>query len=101
MVSSYRGPAQDMGISSVSHSVSGRYNSRSIHSKQADVFQYDGPSHVWKKWLMMRNMCKPVDHRRSFADVFKKDLVNNHKSVLLCLKVPLVRFKQHLKTRFP
>ena len=38
MVSDYRGPAQDMAISSVGHSRC--HNSRIIHSKQVDVEHY-------------------------------------------------------------
>ena len=70
MVSGYKGPTQDMGVSSVCRP--GGYNSRIIHSKQAAVSQYDALPHVWKKWLMMTNMCKPVDPSRSFADVLKE-----------------------------
>ena len=33
--------------------------------------QYGAPFHVWKQWLSMSNMCRPVDPRRSFAEVFK------------------------------
>ena len=33
--------------------------------------QYGALSHVWKQWLSMSNMCRPVDPRRSFAEVLK------------------------------
>ena len=38
MVSDYKGPVWDMGISSVAHS---HYNSRITHSKRADISQND------------------------------------------------------------
>ena len=46
MISGYRGPTQDMGVSSVGHSCG--YNSRIIHSKYAAVSQYDALPHVEK-----------------------------------------------------
>ena len=33
--------------------------------------QYGVPSNVWKQWLSMSNMCRPVDPRRSIAEVLK------------------------------
>ena len=33
--------------------------------------QYGAPSHVWKQWLTMSNMCRPVHPRRSFAELLK------------------------------
>ena len=70
MVSGYRGPTQNMGVSSVGHS--GGYDSGTSHSKHAAVSQYDAPPHVSKTWLMMSNMRKSVDPSHSFADVLKE-----------------------------
>ena len=48
------------------------YDSRIINCRNNNtVSQYGVSPHVWKQWLSMSNMCKPVDPRRSFADVLK------------------------------
>ena len=69
MVSGLRGPAQDRGV--LLSGDSGWCNSRIVNNKQVDVSQYDAPPHLWRKWLNMSNMCKPIDPRRSFAEVLK------------------------------
>ena len=64
-----KGPAQDkLATSSSSYA----YGSRIINCRnKGTVSQYGAPSHVWKQWLSMSNMCKPVDPRRSFAEILK------------------------------
>ena len=40
------------------------YTSRIVNCRDKDIMsQYDTPSHVWKHWLTMSNMCRPVDSR--------------------------------------
>ena len=34
---------------------------------KSTVSQYSAPSHVWKQWLTMSNMCRPVGPRRYFV----------------------------------
>ena len=64
-----KGPAQDKLTTSSS---SYAYSSRIINCRnKGTVSQYGAPSRVWKQWLSMSNMCKPVDPRRSFAEVLK------------------------------
>ena len=64
-----KGPAQDKFATSPS---SYAYGSRIINCKnKGTVSQYGASFHVWKQWLSMSNMCRPVDPRHSFAEVLK------------------------------
>ena len=48
------------------------YSSRIVNCRdKGTVSQYGAPSHVWKHWWTMSNMCRPVDPRRSFVEVLK------------------------------
>ena len=48
------------------------YGARIINGRNKNtVSQYGVPSHVWKQWLSMSNMCRPVDPRWSFAEVLQ------------------------------
>ena len=66
-----KGPAQgreEFSTASTSHA----YSSRIVNCRdKGTLFQYDAPSHVWKQQLSMSNMCRPLNPRRSFAEVLK------------------------------
>ena len=48
------------------------YSSRIVNCRdRGTVSHYGAPSHIWKHRLAMSNMCRPVDPRRSFAEVLK------------------------------
>ena len=64
-----KGPVQDKFVTSSS---SYTYFSRIINCRnKGTVSQYGAPSHVWKQWLSTSNMCRPVDPRRSFAEILE------------------------------
>ena len=66
-----KGPAQGREeFSSVS--TSHAYSSRIVNCRdKGTVSQYGAPSHIWKQGLSMSNMFRPVELRRSFAEVLK------------------------------
>ena len=48
------------------------YSSRIVNCRdRGTVSQNGAPSHIWKHWLAMSNMSRPVDPRRSFDDLLK------------------------------
>ena len=62
-----KGPSQgkeEFSTASSSHA----YSSRIVNCRdKGTLSQYDASSHVWKHWLTMSNMCRPVDSRHSFS----------------------------------
>ena len=66
-----KGPAQareEFSTASASHA----YSARIVNFRdKVTVSQYGAPFHVWKQWLSMSNMCRPVDPRRFLAEVLK------------------------------